>query len=262
MGLAGLVMLGFVSGMFLVGNFAFLHPLSVVPLVASMGSVHGIPLVRKELPKIYGQAAAVFIIVAVTFASLPSLEAYAWMWNSSPDRGPVLQMVMSSKIVTVAADMNLGIPYQRHDYFANALVHTRNEVALFADTGTEWLELNIPFKDGSVDRISPQTSPLHRRFAWAWWFLSLECGEICGNASRPEWMFRFLEKLCEGDEVAWAALELRLQPAVRTRVRRIAARVYSYRFAKPGDGAWWVRHMLDNVTWPGLGSTHIDKLCI
>jgi len=259
--LAGIVILGFVLGMFLVGNFAFLHPLSVVPVVASMGSVHGVLLARTETSKAYAQTSAVLIIVATAFAFLPSLEAYAWMWNNSPNTGPALQTVMSSRIVKVAADMNLGIPYQRHDYFANGLVHTRNEMALFANNGTHWLELNIPFKDGSVDRISPQTSPLHRRFAWMWWFLSLECGEICGDASRPEWFFTFLEQLCERDEVAWAALEPGHGLSVR-RVQTIAARMYSYRFAEPGQGTWWVRQMLDNVTWPGLGSTHIDKLCV
>lgn len=261
--LAGLVILAFVGGMFLVGNFAFLHPLSIVAVVASMGSVHSIPLESRGKPQIYGQMAAVLIISAVIFAFLPSLQSYSWMWNNTSDVGPALRPIMSSKLVTMAADMNLGIPYQRHDYFAHALVHTRNEIVLFADTETEWLELNIPFKDGPVDRISPQTSPVHRRFAWMWWFLSLECGEICGGASRPKWFFTFLDKLCEKNNVAWAALEPRHGPAVPAKVRRITARMYSYRFAKPGQGAWWTRQMFENVSWPAFGgSTHIEKLCV
>lgn len=180
------------------------------------------------------------------------------MLNSSPDVGPSLQPLMSSPIVRAAADLNLGIAYQRQDYFANGLVHTRNIVVILAEVDGQWVELNIPFKDGDVTRINSQTSPLHRRFAWMWWFLALECGDICGSASSPVWFLNFLDKLCEKDAVAWAAVDHGLRHDQLSRVRQVVSRVYSYRFAKPGMGVWWNRDMMANSTWPGL---HIDKIC-
>ncbi|CAK9091739.1 unnamed protein product, partial [Durusdinium trenchii] len=78
--IASVLIMIFVFGMFIGGNYAFLHPLAVVSLVASVGTVHGRPVIRKpeSAPKILYRALMPWVVLLVLlFAFLPSLRAYA-----------------------------------------------------------------------------------------------------------------------------------------------------------------------------------------
>ena len=77
----------FVFGMFIGGNYAFLHPLSVVALVASMATMEGIPMRKQSqdpevaaaapLTACYRAVAPWALLPLLLFAFLPSLRAYA-----------------------------------------------------------------------------------------------------------------------------------------------------------------------------------------
>jgi len=260
----------FVLGMFFAGNFAFLHPLTLVPLVASTATVRGAPLqlVREPAPGLRGRAKASYrriapwlVLVLEVFAFLPSFHAYAWLLRGDESTGSLLAPLMSSQPVLLAEAMNLGVPYQRDEYFANP-VHVRNEMVLFADVGEDgWVEVDVPYKVGRPDRAPLQTSPLHRRFAWRWWFLPLGTLGMTSTASDPAWLFTFLQRLCEGDSTMWSAVE---RSPVHDRlgdVRRVAVQMFNYRFAEPGGEAWWVRTSLGDQAWPRIGRTRVERSC-
>jgi len=253
----------FVLGMFLSGNFAFLHPLSVVSLVASMGTVRGCPVHHqsgsagrflRKAKEVYRFIAAWCVLILLGFALLPSFRAYAWLCLGSENTGPFLEPLMSSYVVRAAEEMNLGIPYQRHEYFANP-VHVRNEMVLFADAGKGWVELDIPNKVGRLDRSPRQTSPLHRRFAWRWCFLGLPALPFTKNAANNAWLGVFLEQLCRREKSAWASIELSPFHDSISEVKRVKVQLYSYHFAKPGSSSWWTRESLGDGWWSALEKT-------
>ena len=69
----------FVLGMFVGGNYAFLHPLSLVALVASMGIVEGVPMQKKSVSPekaVYRLVMPWLTLLLLLFAFLPSLRAF------------------------------------------------------------------------------------------------------------------------------------------------------------------------------------------
>jgi len=253
--LGALLTMVFVCGMFVSGNYAFLHVLSLVPLLACMSTVHGQPLAASVQKGIAGQVYSAYRLLApfvVLFlcllAFLPSLQAYAWLTTGSEYGWPMIGSVMQLKFVQQASSLHLGIPYNRHAYFAGA-VHSRNEVVLFGDFGGGWIELDIPYKVGRESRRPAHTAPLHRRFAWEWWFLEL--GE------EPDWLFDFMNHLCAGNPVAWNAIEAPWPAGVDpAKMRRVGVRSYNYHFTTIGGNgtwwpeAWWTRQDVDGLTPP------------
>ncbi|CAE7194439.1 LMF1 [Symbiodinium sp. CCMP2456] len=228
----------FVFGMFVGGNYAFLHPLSLVALVASMGIVEGVPMQKKSVSPekaVYRLVMPWLTLLLLLFAFLPSLRAFAWL-SMGNERLGILEPLAQSGFVRAAGQMNLGIAYNHHAYFAGA-VHTRNEMVLFADAGEGLIELDIPYKVGRPDRAPRQTSPLHRRFAWQWWFLAL--------GSDPSWLMSFMELLCHRDRVAWEAVEWNDKVhANLSKLQKVSVQMYTYHFSKPGSSDWWSRELL------------------
>jgi len=249
----------FVIGMAVGGNYAFLHPLAVVALVASMGTVRGAAVQTLHHPtggsldldfaKVWYRRIAPWIVMAaLAFSFIPSLRAYAWLRNEDETVPAALAPLMRTEVAHWAEEMNLGIPYNHHAYFAGA-VHQRNEMVLFADLGDGHpVELDVPCKVGRVDRAPCITSPLHRRFAWQWWFLGL--------GSNPSWMELFLEKLCQHDADAWGSLELSGFHHQLTKVKRVYAHMHSYHFSKRGSAVWWDRKPLMS-SW----RTYFEQVC-
>ena len=78
--LASVFIMIFVFGMFIGGNYAFLHPLACVSLVASMTTVRGTAVIRKREPQavaMYRTLMPWLVLPLLLFAFLPSLRAYA-----------------------------------------------------------------------------------------------------------------------------------------------------------------------------------------
>lgn len=233
--LASVFIMIFVFGMFIGGNYAFLHPLAIVSLIASMSTVQGTAVIRKRESKpvmLYRSLMPWLLLPLLLFAFLPSLRAYAWLW-SGQERLGFLEPLMQSGVVRYAESLNLGIPYNHHAYFAGA-VHQRKEMVLLADVGDGFVEVDVPYKVGRVDRMPLQTSPLHRRFAWQWWFIGL--------GQDPSWLVNFMELLCNKNDIAWQAVEYNNKVHSQLhKLRRVAAQMYQYHFSKPGSAAWWER---------------------
>ena len=142
---ASILIMVFVFGMFIGGNYAFLHPLAVVSLLASMGTVQGVAVKRQpesNALRLYRHLLPWLVLPMLLFAFLPSLRAYApWLrgarapdmswcheaWLASGrERLGMLEPLMQTAFVQQAQGLNLGIAYNHHAYFAGA-VHQRNE---------------------------------------------------------------------------------------------------------------------------------------
>ena len=77
---ASILIMIFVFGMFIGGNYAFLHPLAVVSLLASMGTVQGVAVKRQPESnafRLYRHLLPWLLLPMLLFAFLPSLRAYA-----------------------------------------------------------------------------------------------------------------------------------------------------------------------------------------
>lgn len=77
--LASIVIVIFVFGMFVGGNYAFLHPLAIVSLIASMGTVQGGAVITKRESKammMYRSLMPWLVLPVLLFAFLPSLRAF------------------------------------------------------------------------------------------------------------------------------------------------------------------------------------------
>mmetsp|Transcript_34816 Transcript_34816/g.81286 ORF Transcript_34816/g.81286 Transcript_34816/m.81286 type:complete len:645 (-) Transcript_34816:91-2025(-) len=236
---AACLTLTFLIGMFSSGNYAFLHILSAVPLLVCLATVRRTPAIRvtseatmlNSMSTAYHLMAPLAVVALCIFAFLPSLQAYAWIATGTEFGWPSIGPLMSTSVVQQASSLHVGIPYNRHAYFAGA-VHSRNEIVLFGDFGQGWVELDIPYKVGREDRRPRQTSPLHRRFAWQWWFLEL--------GDDPEWLFDFMRHLCVGTKVAWNAIESPLPDGVDPdKMKRVSIKAFNFHFTLPGEDAWW-----------------------
>lgn len=96
---------------------------------------------------------------------------------------------------------------------------------------TTWLEYELPCKPGDVTRRPCVVSPYHYRLDWQLWF--------CGfrDLNREPWLAYLAFKLLRGEHVPLFARD----PFPGAPPKWIRARVFWYRFTKPGDPVWWKR---------------------
>jgi len=240
-----LLMAALLIGMFVSGNYAFLHPLSLVCLLASCGTARCVPMVRRDrgffLPW-YRLVTAWVVIVLAVFAVLPGCSTLQWILAEEADTignvwsnglWPVTTWIKHQPFVEAAATMNLGMDHFRYAYFAGA-VESREEYVYTAQLGDEWVEFDVPCKVGSVDRSPCITSPLHRRFAWQLWF-------PFGDGMFD--YYGFFEKICKKDEVFLRALEMgALEEGLKKHeLKAVAKQAFSYHFTQHGEQGWWTR---------------------
>jgi len=112
-----------------------------------------------------------------------------------------------------------------------------------------WVEVDVACKVGSVSRKPCFTSPLHRRFAWQWWFLGLR--------GDTRWLELWLQKLRRGEPEAWFSLEADDDETWTIRAVTVRMHRYEWNMGKPqtdesrtvggyglidrADGLWWSR---------------------
>ncbi|MGI8516040.1 MAG: lipase maturation factor family protein, partial [Acidimicrobiia bacterium] len=90
---------------------------------------------------------------------------------------------------------------------------------------------------GEVDRRPRFTTPHLPRLDWQMWFAAL-----ADDCRRQPWFLRFEARLLEGSPPVLALL--REDPFPDRPPRYVRARLYRYRFTRPGAEAWWRREDL------------------
>mmetsp|Transcript_90482 Transcript_90482/g.255419 ORF Transcript_90482/g.255419 Transcript_90482/m.255419 type:complete len:660 (+) Transcript_90482:30-2009(+) len=238
-----IVMGGLLFGMFVSGNYAFLHPLSAVSLLASCGTARCVPVMMRSTGTActwYRGIMPLVVIGLAIFAMLPSCNTLGWIlaqkenvvgetvsgWGQS-----TMRWLNTKQVVQTARAMNLGMDHYMYAYFAD-MVETRNEWVFTAKIGDEWFEFDVPCKVGSVDRAPCITSPLHRRFAWQLWH------------PFGDYMFdfpRFFAMLCDGDDVALTAIEPGFVRDNHRNMTAVARQAFVYNFTTMSQSGWWTR---------------------
>ncbi len=99
----------------------------------------------------------------------------------------------------------------------------------------KWQKYEFKCKPGDPQRRPCWISPYHHRLDWQMWFAAMP------GADTEPWLVHLVARLLEGDAATRALLAP--GPFSDHAPRFIRARVYRYRFTKPGDpkGAWWTR---------------------
>jgi len=236
-----LCMISLLLGMWVSGNYAFLHPLSMVGLLASCGTARCVPVMNRNTSSLglwYRRIVPWAVVIFAVVALLPSWNTvsfildYKYPGSHIQGWGKAVHGFLNRQyVVQQARSFNLGMDHYNYAYFAGA-VESRSEWVLTVQVSGKWLEVDVPCKVGSVDRAPCFTSPLHRRFAWQLWF---PFGEQMFDFQR------FFELLCNGDAVAWASLEW--SPALQHigNVTAIAKQAFDYQFTGSGHADWWTR---------------------
>jgi hypothetical protein len=76
-------------------------------------------------------------------------------------------------------------------------------------------------------------SPYHLRLDWLMWFAAM------GHPADYPWVYHLVWKLLHNDPLTLGLLAGNPFPGEPPRY--IRAELYRYRFAPPGDPAWWIR---------------------
>jgi hypothetical protein len=100
-----------------------------------------------------------------------------------------------------------------------------------SDDRRTWKPYVFPYKPGPLDRAPPVVLGHMPRLDWQMWFAAL--------GGRNAWFTSLLRRIGEGNAEVLALFEHNPFPDAPPEFLR--ARIYDYRFAKPGADPWWTR---------------------
>ncbi len=103
-------------------------------------------------------------------------------------------------------------------------------------TGAQWKEYEFKAKPGDPNRRPPLIAPYQPRIDWQIWFAAM------ASPHEYPWTFHFIWKLLHNDPGTLSLIANK--PFPDTPPRYIRARLYRYRFAPPGEKAWWHRELI------------------
>src|SRR5205814_2345455 len=98
---------------------------------------------------------------------------------------------------------------------------------------TKWKEYEFKAKPGDPNRRPPFVAPYQPRIDWQIWFAAM------ASPAEYPWTLHFVWKLLHNDSGTLSLLANNPFPV--SPPHYIRARLYRYRFAPPGDPAWWKR---------------------
>lgn len=235
--IAGVLMISFQAILILSGNLSFLNYLTIVPMLACFDD----SLLARILPKALVQRAR---------------RAAEEAERSRPQEGLALAYAAVVAWLSVAPVKNLvsGMQAMNRSFDPLNLVNTygafgsvgreRDEI-IFEGTDeltpgpdTVWREYEFPFKPGDPRRRPAVIAPFQPRLDWQIWFAAMS------TPYQYPWTIDFVGKLLENDRGILSLLAN--DPFPGEPPRFVRARLYRYKFARPGnpEGAWWERQLL------------------
>ena len=123
-------------------------------------------------------------------------------------------------------------------YLFTSVTRRRIEPTFETTDGARWVEHDLRYKPGPVDRAPPLVAPHQPRVDFLLWFYGLRFERM------PPYVQTLLERMCADPQAVDPLFTTPLPPAPK------AVRVvfYAYRFSTPRDkrerGAWWTRQQV------------------
>ncbi len=233
---AGLLLISFQVTLIISGNLSFLNYVTIIPFLACLddtllGRILPGPLVRRAERSATGEARP--SMVQNGFAIALSLLV---AWLSIPT---VLNLVSNRQLMNYSYDpLNLV-----NTYGAFGSVGRERDEIVFEGTSdpvvtgdTKWKEYEFLAKPGDPNRRPPFIAPYQPRLDWQIWFAAMS------SPAEYPWTLHFVWRLLHNDRATLSLLAN--NPFPNEPPRYIRARLYRYRFAAPGDPAWWKRELI------------------
>jgi hypothetical protein len=194
----------------LTGNYTFFNLLALGLLVWMFIEPDG----SKASPALWGAAAFVGVVSGLLFLELFGVGV-------PPGGGAVLRYASPLRIV--------------NSYGLFAVMTTeRQEISVEgSDDGVNWRAYEFPYKPGDLRRAPPIVAPHQPRLDWQMWFAAL------GTYEQNRWFVNFMIRLLQGERSVLALMEY--NPFPKAPPKFVRARLYLYRFTKPGEPGWWTR---------------------
>ncbi|KAL7561879.1 hypothetical protein ACA910_014254 [Epithemia clementina (nom. ined.)] len=211
--LAGWMQSGFMVGIILSGNFAFLNHLTIVPALAclddscwsaawSMLSSPWTLLTRRsgsrartqEKPMDTEPRSAIATRFFLPRNALDGLLLLYIGYLASPVVSNLLQLSGQHQVMNASFD-----PFRlvnTYGAFGSVGQQRFEPIVLISDDGDDWVELEFPCKPGSVTRRPCFCAPYHYRLDWNIWFIGFKPHKAYLHR-REYWLYKLLEKLLE-----------------------------------------------------------------
>jgi hypothetical protein len=229
---AGVLLVTFQIILIISGNLSFLNYVTIIPFLACFDDT----LLRRILPNVIvtraeraaqesepsriNNAIAVALSVLVAYLSIApvaNLISERQMMNTSFDR---LSLVNTYGAFGVVGKERDEIVFEGTD-----------DAVITGDT--QWKEYEFKTKPGDPNRRPPFIAPYQPRIDWQIWFAAM------ASPAEYPWTLHFVWRLLHNDPGTLSLL--RYNPFPASPPHYIRARLYRYRFAPPGDPAWWKR---------------------
>jgi hypothetical protein len=243
------VMIVFQLGIAATGNYGFFNALTIVLcstlldddvwrriLPARLGGV-----APAETPPPARWAAALRVVAAAVLVPLSALAFVREIAFTAPrapgQAGAVRALAWSDPFVAWARPLRSVNGYG----LFRVMTTERPEVVIEArHRDKDWVELPFRWKVGPLERAPGFVQPHMPRLDWQMWFAGL-------NPRRHEpWLIPLARRLLEGSPEVWALLAE--HPFADEPPDELRLLAYRYRFARPGDDAWWDREPLGALT--------------
>jgi hypothetical protein len=229
---AGVLLVTFQIFLIISGNLSFLNYLTIIPFLACFDDsflrrfLPGAIVRRAERAAQESRPSRVNNVIAVALSMLV-------LWLSVPT---VLNLASGRQLMNYSFDpLDLVNTYGAFGSVGRA----RDEI-IFEGTDdtlitgdTKWKEYEFKAKPGDPDRRPPFIAPYQPRIDWQIWFAAM------ASPSEYPWTLHFVWKLLHND--AGTLSLLANNPFPEAPPHYIRARLYRYRFAPPGETAWWIR---------------------
>lgn len=224
------------AGIGLTGNYGFFNALSIILCLSLLDDRDlGSPESVRAEPPPATDGGIVRRVRAGTMALLVSLVSLATTMAAVETVSPQVTFPWPLEWIRRAAE-----PFRStntYGLFAVMTTERREIVVEGSDDGNAWRPYRFRWKPCEPDR-RPRFTFFHLpRLDWQAWFAALS-----GRCDAAPWFLEFERRLFEGSPAVLGLL--RENPFPDRPPKYIRARLFQYRFSRPGDRVWWTREEL------------------
>jgi Lipase maturation factor len=230
--IAGILLVTFQIFLIISGNLSFLNYVTIIPFLACFDDTFlrrvlpGLIVRRAERAAQQSEPSRINNVVAVALSVLVAYLSIAVVTNLLSER----QMMNTSfdRLSLVNTYGAFGAVGKERD---EIIFEGTEDAVITGDT--KWREYEFKAKPGEPNRRPPFIAPYQPRIDWQIWFAAM------ASPAEYPWTLHFVWRLLHNDPGTLSLIANNPFPV--SPPRYIRARLYRYRFAPPGDPAWWKR---------------------